>query len=80
MNLAELAEESLQRLGERKSMVFEDVVRTNAELLAQARRLQRGFQDHRIGRGKKVALCLANDPLIFPTFQAIFAAARPVSR
>lgn len=72
MNLAELAEHSAARLGERMTLVFEEERFTNWQLLDWARRLQGGFVDLNLGRGKVAILCLANHPLVYPAFQGIF--------
>jgi len=81
MNLAELAEEALQRLGERKTLVFEGRELTNAEIQADARRFHRALAGLGLRTGHVVALCMVNDPLIYAVFQGIFrsgATAAPV--
>ena len=65
MNLAELAEEALQRLGERKSLIFEGKELTNAEIQADARRCHRALAGLGLRTGHVVALCMVNDPLSF---------------
>ncbi|MDX1385576.1 MAG: long-chain fatty acid--CoA ligase, partial [Thermoanaerobaculia bacterium] len=72
MNLASLAEDALERHGERRSMWFEGEWTTNVQTLDRARRLQRGFRDLGIGKGSIAALCMANHPLIYPVFQGLF--------
>ena len=74
MNLAQLAEQSAARLGERMTLVFEGERFTNWQILDWARRLQEGFVDLGLGRGKVAILCLANHPLVYPVFQGIFRA------
>lgn len=71
-NLAELAEEALQRLGERRSLFFDGEWVTNAQTQDRARRLQRAFADLGLGPGKIGALCMMNHPLIYAVFQGIF--------
>ena len=81
LNLATLAEDSLQRLGERRSLNFEGEWVTNAQTMDRARRLQAAFAELGAGSGDIVALCMVNHPLVYPTFQGIFrtgAAAVPV--
>lgn len=71
-NLATLAEEALARLGERKSLVFEGQEFTNAQTLAQARRLQRAFGQLGVEKGRIGALCMVNHPVVYPVFQGLF--------
>ncbi len=71
-NLANLAEEALDRLGERRSLYFEGDWVTNAQTLDRARRLQRAFAELGVGPGKIVALCMTNHPLVYPVFQGTF--------
>lgn len=72
MNLAQLAEHSAARLGERMTLVFDEERFTNWQLLDRARRLQGGLADLGLGRGRVAILCLANHPLVYPVFQGIF--------
>ncbi|MCP4755760.1 MAG: AMP-binding protein [Proteobacteria bacterium] len=72
MNLAELAEQSAQRLGERKTMIFEGQEYTNLQFLKQARCLHRGLSGLGLGKGDVAVMCLTNHPTVFPTFQGIF--------
>ncbi len=80
-NIAILAEDSLQRLGERRLLNFEGEWVTNAQTMNRARRLQAAFAELGAGKGDIVALCMVNHPLVYPVFQGIFrtgAAAVPV--
>jgi long-chain acyl-CoA synthetase len=72
MNLAQLAEHSAERLGERMIMDFEGERFTNVQLLHWSQRLQRGFSDLGLGRGDIAVMCLVNHPLVYPVFQGIF--------
>ncbi len=72
MNLAELAEQSAERLGERMNLVFEGEQFTNFQFLDWARRLHRGFAGLGLARGDIAVLCMANHPLAFAVFQGIF--------
>ncbi len=80
-NLATLAESSLERLGERRTLVFEGESYSNKQFLERARRLHAGLAERGIGRGDIAALCLTNHPDVYPVFQGVFrtgAAALPV--
>jgi long-chain acyl-CoA synthetase len=72
MNLAELAEHSLQRLGERMRLVFEGQRYTNAQLMDWARRLHRGFARLGLRRGEIGLLYIGNHPIVNAVFQGIF--------
>ncbi|HVS14066.1 MAG TPA: AMP-binding protein [Thermoanaerobaculia bacterium] len=72
MNLAQLAERAAERHGERRNLVFEGRVHTNLQSLDLARRLHHAFAERGVGPGKIVALCMINDPMVYPTFQGIF--------
>jgi long-chain acyl-CoA synthetase len=81
MNLAQLAERAAERLGERRTLVYEGEAHTNLQILDRARRLHRAFAERDVGPGRIVALCMINHPAVYPTFQGIFrtgAAAVPV--
>ena len=71
----------MQRLGERRNLVFEGDWTTNAEVLERARRLQTGFSELGLRRGGVAALCMSNHPLVYSVFQGAFrtgAAAVPM--
>ncbi|MBW2062893.1 MAG: AMP-binding protein [Deltaproteobacteria bacterium] len=72
MNLAELAEHSARRRGERMVLDFEGERFTNLQFLDWARRLQRGFSNLGLMRGEIAVLYMANHPLTYPVFQGIF--------
>ncbi|MBI3736613.1 AMP-binding protein, partial [Candidatus Sumerlaeota bacterium] len=72
MNLAELAENSLQRLGERKALVFENETLTNLQILDSARRLQNAFADLGVKHGSHVGMFMVNHHLTYSAFQALF--------
>ena len=72
MNVAELAEQSVERLGERMILNFEGERFTNVQFLHWSRRLQRAFSRLGLCRGNVAALCMANHPLVFSVFQGIF--------
>ena len=72
--LAVLAEEAVDRLGERKSLVFEGQEYTNVGGLERARRLHRSFFELGIRRGERAVLCMVNHPNVYDVFSAIFRA------
>lgn len=72
MNIAKLAESTLERLGERKSMVFDGKEYTNLQMFDNSRRLHTAFKDLGTKKESNIVLCLMNDPLIYPVFQGIF--------
>ncbi len=71
-NMAELTEQSLQRLGERKFLVFDGVEYTNAQLLDRARRLHGALKELNFGQGSKALMCLMNSANVYPIFDALF--------
>ncbi len=72
MNLAELAERSAERKGERLALDFEGERLTNFQILESARRLHRALRDLGVGCGDVVVTCMANHSLVFSIFQGIF--------
>ena len=72
MNLAELAESTIERLGERKSMVFNGKEYTNLQQFDYSRSLHTAFYDIGVKKGTNIVLYLMNDPLIYPVFGGIF--------
>lgn len=81
MNLASLAETAAERLGERRSLIFEGTEITNLQTMDQARRAQKAFTELGVKRGDIIVLCMINHPSVYPVFQGIFrsgAAAVPV--
>lgn len=72
MNLAELAEHSSQRLGERMVLDFEGERFTNTQLLEKARCIHGALADLGLGKGEITAMCMVNHPMVYPVFQGIF--------
>ena len=72
MNLATLAEQALDRHGERESLVFNGQRFKNTDLHVRARRLQRGLEELGIRRGEFVVLVMINNPAVYEVFGAIF--------
>jgi long-chain acyl-CoA synthetase len=71
MNLAELSEKAVERLGEYMSLDFDGQQFTNVELFNHGCRLHRGFSGLGMARGSNIVLCLMNHPLIYPVFGGI---------
>ena len=72
MNLAELAEHSAQRLGERMVLDFEGERFTNTQLLEKAQCIHGALADLGLGKGEITAMCMLNHPMVYPVFQGIF--------
>jgi long-chain acyl-CoA synthetase len=72
MNLPELAEDAVRRLGEKLAIDFEGEQFTNTQILNWDKRLQRGFARLGVNKGDGILLCLMNHILAFPIFQGIF--------
>ncbi len=72
MNLAELAENAIERLGERKGLIFDGKEYVNTQLFDYSRRLHTAFNDLGVKKGANVVLCLMNNPLVYPVFEGIF--------
>jgi len=72
MNLAQLAEKSYERLGERMSLVFEDERLTNTSIGDRAQRLQTAFGDLGLKHGSRVAMFMVNHHITYSAFQALF--------
>jgi len=70
--VAALAEDALQRLGERDVLQFHDERVSNVTVLDRARRLQRAFADLGLRKGHVAALCMVNHPLVYSVFGGIF--------
>ena len=71
-NLAELAEESMHRKGERHAMLFEGEFVSNGTILAEAKRLHRALAELGMQRGTVAAMCMTNHPTVYSVFSAIF--------
>ncbi len=70
--VAALAEDALQRLGERDSLLFQGERVSNVTILDRARRLQRAFAGLGLGKGNVATLCMVNHPLVYSVFGGIF--------
>ncbi len=71
-NLAELAESSAERLGERSYFEIENERFTNWQLLERGQRLQAALGELGFGRGDKAVVLMMNHALVFPVLQGIF--------
>ncbi len=71
-NLAEMAEDSAQRLGERDYFEIDGEKFTNLKLLDMGRRMQSALAGLGMKRGKRAVVLMMNHALVYPTFQGIF--------
>ncbi|HEV3136419.1 MAG TPA: AMP-binding protein, partial [Pirellulales bacterium] len=71
-NLAELAEASGERLGERLTLVIEGEQFTNWQLLDRGRRLHAALAEMGLARGGRAVISMMNHALVYPVFQGIF--------
>ncbi len=72
MNLAQLAEDRVKERGESPSLIFEDRVITNGEMIRASRRLAQALKDLGIGKGDRVILQMPNCPEVLQGFQAVW--------
>jgi long-chain acyl-CoA synthetase len=77
-NLAELAVNAIDRLGERVSMVFRDEEVLNTQTFERSKRLQTAFMDHGIIKDSVVCLTMINNPMVHAVFGAGFRSAATV--
>lgn len=71
-NLAALAEEAAERLGERKSMDFDGETITNFETLSRSRRFHRAFSELGVARGDHICISMLNHPFVYGIFGGLF--------
>lgn len=71
-NLATLGEESMQRKGDRPSMLFEGEFVSHGRILHEAKCLQRAFIRLGMRRGTVAAMCMTNHPVVYSVFAGIF--------
>jgi long-chain acyl-CoA synthetase len=72
MNLATMAEDAIERVGDVEGLVFDAVRYSNTQLFGYSKRIHRRLEDLGVGRGTTIVLCMVNHPLIFPAFGGIF--------
>jgi long-chain acyl-CoA synthetase len=71
-NLAQLAEASAERLGERLVFEIEGEQYTNWQLLDRGRRLHAALAEMGLARGARAVVLMMNHALVYPVFQGIF--------
>ncbi|MBW3618597.1 MAG: long-chain fatty acid--CoA ligase [Proteobacteria bacterium] len=74
LSLGALAEASLERLGDHRSLEFESTWHTAAELHDRAVRLSGGFAGLGVRPGDRVVVCMTNCPEVLLAYQAIWRA------
>lgn len=72
MNLPELAESALERLGEQVTLDFEGQLYTNLQMMEWSQRLQGALTRLGLGRGDFAVMCLITHPMVFSVFGGIF--------
>ena len=72
MNLAQLAEASAERLGERSLLEIEDERFTNWQLLDRGRRMHAALAELGLARGGRAVVMMMNHALVYPVLQGIF--------
>ncbi len=78
-NLALLAEQALDRLGDHDSLVFEDTTYRSAALSGRASRLAAGLSACGIAPGDRVVVLMANCPEVTVAYNAIWRAGAVVT-
>ncbi|HSP65382.1 MAG TPA: AMP-binding protein [Candidatus Deferrimicrobium sp.] len=78
-NLAQLAEESLTRLGDHDALVFEEKTFRSASLHERARRVAGGLADLGIVPGERIVVLMANCPEVLITYNAVWRAGAVVT-
>jgi long-chain acyl-CoA synthetase len=72
MNLAQLAESSIETIGKTKSLVFDGKEYTNVQLFDYSCCLHTALSSLGVKKDSNIILCLMNHPLIYPVFGGIF--------
>lgn len=72
MNLANLLEQHIERLGETKYLVFQDRVLTNVDMKRLACKIGNAFRSLGVGRGDHVVVSMPNYPEVMAAFQGIW--------
>jgi long-chain acyl-CoA synthetase len=73
-NLARLADEALERLGDHPNLYFEGTWYSSGELHGRATRVARGLQELGVGPGDRVVVIMANCPEVGIVYSAIWRA------
>ncbi len=79
LNLAQLAEDSLARLGDHDALIFEGQTLRSAALHERARRVAGGLADLGVEPGERVVVLMANCPEVLVTYNAIWRAGAVVT-
>ncbi|MCW2679130.1 MAG: hypothetical protein JWM62_531 [Frankiales bacterium] len=74
LSLGALAEDSLARLGDHRSLEFEGQWHTSADLHARAVRLSAGFRALGVQPGDRVVVCMTNCPEVLLSYAALWRA------
>ena len=78
-NLARLAEEALQRLGDHPAVYYEGTWYRSGDLHSRARRAATGLQAMGVGPGERVVVFMANCPEVGIVYSAIWRAGAVVT-
>ncbi len=78
-NLAQLAEDSLARLGDHDALIFEGQTFRSAALHDRSRRVAGGFADLGVAPGDRVVVLMANCPEVLIAYNAIWRAGAVVT-
>ncbi|HWF58413.1 MAG TPA: AMP-binding protein [Candidatus Dormibacteraeota bacterium] len=78
-NLARLAEESLERLGDHDALIFEGQTFRSGDLHERARRVAGGLADLGMQPGERVVVLMANCPEVLIAYNAIWRAGAVVT-
>jgi long-chain acyl-CoA synthetase len=78
-NLARLAEEALDRLGDYPSLWYEGVWHSTGEMHARAQRVATGLRAIGVGQGDRVVVFMANSPEVGIAYSAIWRAGAVVT-
>ncbi|MGB3438361.1 MAG: AMP-binding protein [Actinophytocola sp.] len=78
-NLAVLAEEAFERLGDYESLFFEGRWLTSGELHERSARVAGGLRAHGVAPGDRVVVMMMNTPEVFISYRAIWRAGAVVT-
>ncbi len=79
LNLAQLAEDTLARLGDHDALIFEGRTWRSAEIHDRARRVAGGLADLGVAPGDRVVVLMANCPEVLVTYHAVWRAGAVVT-
>jgi len=78
-NLAVLAEQSFERLGDYESLFFEGKWLTSGEIHERSTRVAAGLRAHGVAPGDRVVVLMMNTPEVFISYRAIWRAGAVVT-